>query len=208
MRCILVFIDEKNNFTSYSTMIEQKTGYDNNIMMTDRDITRVNSAPVVVNSRSTVPTPNDLFKKSSITNKYSLIFAVLTVILAMALIGLIVGMILLKSELKTIQLNCLQEQVDSNETIRYLKELQMRDNETTQELTKKTKHLEEQLRKLQKNQNSSNNIYFCLEITIGTTCSCHQWCKEHGSPYGVCGDDPTCICRHHPIKKENIGENC
>lgn len=206
MRCILVIIDEKNDFTSYNAMAEQKTGYDNNIMMMDSDITRVNSAPVSI--RPTVSPPNDLFKPSSIINKYSLIFAVLTFILSMALIGLIVGIILIKSELKSTQLSCLQEQVDSNETIQYLKELQMRDNETVQELTKKTKQLEDQLRKLQKNQNFSKNIYFYLEITIGTTCSCHKWCKEHGSPYGVCGDGPTCICRHHPITKENVGENC
>lgn len=48
----------------------------------------------------------------------------------------------------------------------------------------------------------------CLETTIGTTCGCAQWCKNHDdSPYGVCGDGHTCICRHEPITKDNVGKN-
>jgi hypothetical protein len=37
----------------------------------------------------------------------------------------------------------------------------------------------------------------CLEITVGTTCRCEH--KEHGSPYGVCGDGYSCICSQNPI---------
>ncbi len=39
----------------------------------------------------------------------------------------------------------------------------------------------------------------CLEIAVGTACSYEHSCKEHGSPYGVCGDGCSCICSQNPI---------
>ncbi len=107
---------------------------------------------VVNNSQTEIPSPikqNDLMEKSSSRKNFPLmILVVLIVLLSITLIGLIVGIVLIKSELKEKESSCLQEQIENNERIQYFKELHLRYNATNRELMDKAKDLEDKLRKL------------------------------------------------------------
>lgn len=147
-RYILVFIDEKNDLASYN----KKNTYDNT---NSADILESNTEPVIVvvnNSQTEIPSPikqNDLMEKSSSRKNFPLmILVVLIVLLSITLIGLIVGIVLIKSELKEKESSCLQEQIENNERIQYFKELHLRYNATNRELMDKAKDLEDKLRKL------------------------------------------------------------
>ena len=43
-------------------------------------------------------------------------------------------------------------------------------------------------------------------FTEGKTCGCAQWCRERGSPFGVCGNGHTCICTRQELTKGQIGK--
>jgi hypothetical protein len=159
----LVLIDEINQFAGYQSMMKKENSYANNIMMTNDDNTQNNPEPVTVSSQTSMtkqPKENELFNRSSIAKKYLLIIIILFIILVMSLIGFIVGIILLKSELKTKEISCVEEQVKNNETIHYLRALRNEDNKTTHELANKAKRLEEELRKL--NERILPNSYSSL----------------------------------------------
>lgn len=148
-RYILVFIDEKNDLASYNTVVAQKNAYDN----LNSDILETNAEPVVVvvSNPTEIPSPikqNDVLKKSSRRKKIPLIISVvLIMLLGMTLIGLVVEIISIKSELKDKESSCLQEQIENNVRIEYLKELQVQYNATNRDLMEKAKHLEDKLRK-------------------------------------------------------------
>jgi hypothetical protein len=134
-------------------MTEEKNGHVDGITKLNSYDNGKNPAPAAVSSQTFVSSQleqNTGFNRIPITRKYLLIITVLAIILVMSLIGFIVGIILLKSELKTKKMSCLQERVKNNETIQHLRELQAKDNRTAEELTSKTKRLEDELRKLKR----------------------------------------------------------
>lgn len=87
------------------------------------------------------------FVISSVPKAYLLLLVTVISVLVLSLIGLIVGIVVLKNELRKVQSDCEHEQSISNQTIELYKKLQIQGNETNFALTQKTKDLEERLRK-------------------------------------------------------------
>lgn len=200
-RLILVFIDKYDNSTRFDGMIMQAKGYENKTMSNESG-----TNPEVMTNETIVEQP----KHSSKVKKIFILLIVIIALLVMVLIGLIIGIMKIKFELKEKTEQCLEEKLRNNHTIEYLKTMQRLDNTTMDKLIKETDDLQAKLRKFI--QFSSKNLSLkmqYLETTIGTTCGCAQWCKNHGgAPYGVCGDGHTCICRHEPITKDSVGSGC
>ena len=156
----------------------------------------INPVTVVIGNQKTT-CPRLVHKQfDTIKKNYFLILALVCIIVMILLIGLIIEITLLKSELKWKEFVYLQEHGKNNVTI--------------EELLKETKRLEEELRKFERISlyGLDHFFYFPLEITIGSTCGCDKWCNEQGSQYGVCGDGPACICSQNPITKESIEMGC
>jgi hypothetical protein len=104
-------------------MIDQKNGYVKNNIMMNSNNTDLNSVNVVVGSQTTtssLPKSKPVFNISWTIKKYFFIFVVLSIVLAISLIGMIIKYTTLKSELNRNGLNCFQEQMKNNETIRQL----------------------------------------------------------------------------------------
>jgi hypothetical protein len=104
-------------------MIDQKNGYVKNNIMMNSNNTDLNSVNVVVGSQTTTSSlqkSKPVFNISWTRKKYFFIFVVLSIVLAISLIGMIIKYTTLKSELNRNGLNCFQEQMKNNETIRQL----------------------------------------------------------------------------------------
>lgn len=81
--------------------------------------------------------------------------------------------------------------------------LQMQFNQTIKQLNEKIERYHAQPDR-SSNRNLLTNIV-AAEFTEGTTCGCARWCQKRASPYGICGDGHTCICRESPIEKASVG---
>ena len=101
-------------------------------------------------------------KNPSTFKRILIILIVIIALLVMTLIGLIIGIMKIKFELKEKAEHCLEEKMRNNNTIEYLKTMQGMDNTTMEKLTKETNDLQEKLRRFI--QSSSKILHYKCHV--------------------------------------------